>query len=89
MKLVFIWKSSKYEYYLFILFSSSDAGDYRTNIVYSSPTIKTGDLIDMTNSGELRDIYVDVYWGDKQGNVFQLKLGANKQVNLRLCFIRR
>ena len=71
------------------LFSSSDAGDYRTNIVYSSPTIETGDLIDMTNSGELRDIYVDVYWGDKQGNVFPLKLGANKQDNLRSCFIRR
>ena len=71
------------------LFPSSDAGDYRTNIVYSSPTIETGDLIDMTNSGELRDIDVDVYWGDKQGNVFPLKLGANKQVNLRLCFIRR
>ena len=43
----------------------------------------------MKNSGELRDIDVDVYWGDKQENEFPLKLGANKQVNLRLYFIRR
>ena len=71
------------------LLSSSDDGDCRTNIVYSSPTIETGYLIDMTNSGELRDIDVDVYWGDKQGNMFPLKLGTNKQVNLRLCFIKR
>ena len=33
----------------------------------------------MTNSGELRDIDVDVYWGDKQGNVFSLNLGISKQ----------
>ena len=71
------------------LFHSTEASDYRTNIVYSSPTVDTGDLIDMTNSGELRYIDVEVFWGDKQGNVYPIKLGANKQVNIRLCFVQR
>ena len=71
------------------LFPSTEAGDYRTNIVYSSTNIDNGDLIDMTNSGALREIDVEVYWSDKYGNVFPITLGPNKQINLRLVFVRK
>ena len=71
------------------LFPSTEAGDYRTNIVYSSTNIENGDLIDMTNSGSLREIDVEVFWSDKHGNVFPITLGPNKQINLRIVFVRK
>ena len=71
------------------LFSITASGDYRTHIVYSSPTIDTADLIEMTSSGAIREIDVEVMWSDKYGNVFPLHLGPNKQVNIRFAFVRK
>ena len=71
------------------LFASTEAGDYRTNIVYSSSNIDNGDLIDMNSTGAIREIDVKVFWSDKNGNVFPIRLSANKQVNLRFVFVRR
>jgi len=70
------------------LFASTDAGDFRTNIVYSSATVDSADLIEMPLSGQVREIDIEVYWSDKNGHVFQLRLGPNKQVNLRLAFVK-
>ena len=65
------------------------SGEYRTNIVYSSPTVENADLITMTNSGKLKNIDVDVKWSDKYGNVYPIMLGHNKQVNIRYAFIKK
>ena len=70
------------------LISSTVAGDYRTNIVYSSSTVDTADLIEMS-SGSIRELDIEVMWGDKRGNVFPITLGPNKQINIRLAFIRK
>ena len=71
------------------LFPSTTPSDYRTNITYSSPTIDTADLIEMTNSGPLRELDIQALWSDKNGNIYPIQLGYNKQVNLRLCFVRK
>ena len=71
------------------LFPSTTPSDYRTNITYSSPTIDNADLIEMTNSGPLRELDIQVLWSDKNGNIFPVQLGYNKQVNIRLCFLRK
>ena len=70
------------------LFASTDAGDFRTNVEYSSATIDTADLISFSNTGEVRDLDVQVYWSDKNGHVFPLRLGPNKQVNIRMAFVK-
>lgn len=71
------------------IFPSSTAGDFRTNIVYTTATIDTADLIDMSPSGSIREIDIEVLWSDKYGNVFPVLLGSNKQVNIRLAFVKK
>ena len=71
------------------LFASTNAGDLGTNLVYSSASVNTADVIEMTNSGAIRDIDVEVKWSDKNGNVYPVRLGVNKQVNIRFAFIKR
>ena len=71
------------------LFTSTDPGDYRTSIVYSTPTIDNADLIEMSQSGAIREIDIEVLWSDKYGNVFPIQLGPTKQVNLRLAFVKK
>jgi hypothetical protein len=44
------------------LFASTNAGDYRTNLVYSNSDIDVADVIEMTNSGIIREIDVEVKW---------------------------
>jgi hypothetical protein len=71
------------------LFPSTDAGDYRTNIVYSSPSVDTADLIDMSNSGAIREVDIQVFWSDKYGNIYPVRLGVNKQINIRFAFAKK
>ena len=71
------------------LFASTRAGDYRTNLVFSSASVDTADVIEMTNSGAIRELDVEVKWSDKYGNVYPIMLGFNKQVNLRYAFIKK
>ena len=71
------------------LFASTRAGDFRTNIVYSSPTVDNADTIDMTASESIREIDIEVMWSDKFGNIFPIRLGPNKQVNIRFAFIEK
>ena len=71
------------------LINSSNAGDYRTSINYSTTSIDDGPLIDLCSEGELRMIDIDVMWSDKNGNVYTIRLGPNKQINIRLAFIRK
>ena len=71
------------------LFASTNAGDYRTNLVYSSATVDTADTIELTNSGMIRELDVEVKWSDKYGNVYPVRLSANKQVNIRFAFIQK
>jgi len=71
------------------LFASTNAGDYRTNLVYSNSDVDVADVIDMTHSGMVRELDVEVKWSDKYGNVYPIRLGVNKQVNIRFAFIKR
>ena len=69
------------------LINSSNAGDYRTSINYSSGSIDDGPLIDLISESDILYIDVDVMWSDKNGNVYTINLGPNKQINIRLAFI--
>jgi hypothetical protein len=71
------------------LISSTNAGDYRTNIVYSASTVDNSDLIDMASTGAIREIDIEVHWSDKYGNMFPLLLQRNKQVDIRLAFVKK
>ena len=69
------------------LINSTNAGDYWTRINYSSGSIDDGPLIDLISESDILNIDVDVMWSDKNGNVYTINLGPNKQINIMLAFI--
>ena len=71
------------------LVSSTSAGDYRTNITFSSQDVDNSDLVDLVSNGGIREIDIEVFWCDKYGNVFPVRLGRNKEIDLRLVFVRK
>jgi len=70
------------------LFPSTTPSDFRTNITFSSSTLENSDLIDLVSNGPIRELDVSVFWSDKNGIVYPVRLGANKQINLRLAFVK-
>jgi hypothetical protein len=71
------------------LIDSSDAGDYRTSVIFSTTDIDNSDLITMPTNTEIRIIDIEVYWSDKFGNVYPLVLSEGKQIDVRLAFIEK
>ena len=50
------------------LINSSNAGDERTRINYSSGSIDDGPLIDLISESDILFLDIDVMWSDKNGN---------------------
>ena len=71
------------------LINSSDAGDYRTSIIFSTSEVDNSDIITMPTNTEIRIIDIEVYWSDKFGNVYPLVLAEGKQIDVRLAFIEK
>jgi len=68
---------------------TTDAGDFRGKIIYSTDNVDDGDKIDLLGSTPLRNIDIQVLWSDNFNNIYPLKLLPGKQVSMRLCFIRK
>ena len=71
------------------LIDSSNAGDYRTSIIFSTGDVDNSDIITMPTNVDIRNIDIEVHWSDKFGNVYPLVLADGKQIDLRLAFIKK
>jgi len=71
------------------LIDSSNAGDYRTAIIYGTTDIDNSEIIEMPTKRPINEIDIEVYWSDKFGNVYPLVLAEGKQIDIRLAFIKK
>jgi len=71
------------------LIDCTNAGDFRTSIIFSTSEVDNSDIITMPTNTDIRQIDVEVHWSDKFGNVYPLTLADGKQVDIRLAFIKR
>jgi hypothetical protein len=71
------------------MIETSEAGDYRTTINFGSQNIDNSDIIELTGTGDIKDIDIEVFWSDKFGNVIPITLGHGMHIDLRLVFIEK
>ena len=71
------------------LIDSSNAGDYRTSIIFSTSDVDNSDIITMPTNTDIRVIDIEVNWSDKFRNVYPLVLAEGKQIDVRLAFIKK
>lgn len=63
------------------------AGESRS-IAYYNPTSQYR-LIDMVDKGPIYKIDINIYWEDKQGNIYPLNIARYQQASLKLGFFRK
>jgi len=70
------------------LINSTNAGDFRTSIIFNTSEIDTSEIIEMPLNKEIQNMNIEVYWSDKFGNIYPLVLAEGKQIDIRLCFVK-